>query len=70
MTDSTGRVVGRPSEISLRASQVSDVIWVIIAIGLVLVSVAIVRRLVVRVLQWRRSRRAYVDAGVDTGVDA
>ncbi len=58
VTDSTGRAVGRPSEISLRASQVSDVIWVIIAIGLVLVSIAIVRRLTGRVLQWRRSRRS------------
>jgi len=56
VTDDAGREVGQPSSISLRASQVSDVIWVIIGIGLALMSVAIVRRLVVRVVQWRRAR--------------
>lgn len=54
--DSRGREVGTSSTMTLRASRVSNVIWLVIGAGLLLMSVAIVRRLVLRINRWRRAR--------------
>lgn len=55
-TDSQGRPVGQGSTIVIRSSQVSDLIWVVFALGGGLIALAIVRRLARRIAGWWRNR--------------
>lgn len=56
LTDSRGTRLGEGSTITVRASQVSDLIWIVIALGGLLMGAAIVRRLTHRLAQWWRAR--------------
>jgi hypothetical protein len=59
LTDAEGRAIGASAEVSVSANQVSNVIWVVIAAGGLLLVSAVVTRLVRRVGgAWRRRRGA------------
>lgn len=55
-TDSQGDPVGQANTIQIRASQVSELIWIVFAVGGGLIALAIVRRLVRRITGWWRAR--------------
>jgi hypothetical protein len=59
LTDAEGRAIGASAEVSVSANQVSNVIWVVIAAGGLLLVSAVVTRLVRRIGRaWRRRRGA------------
>ncbi len=55
-TDSHGDPVGQANTIQIRASQVSELIWIVFAVGGGLIALAIVRRLIRRIAGWWRAR--------------
>lgn len=57
LTTPDGTPIGPEEVVPVRANQVSRVIWVVIAIGAALLFGTILRRLVRRVRDWRRTRR-------------